>query len=344
MLLAGIPAAASAQSSAAQSFEARCDDRKAARIVQRELGTIADLSATKSILYPPNTGALYYDLVMRVPHEAPADHRIYYGSDLQQFGDLRLPEGRGPFPVAVVVHGGGWSSSVNLDYMVPLAASLTCAGVATWNIEFRRLGSGGEWPGMFRDHAAATDFLRQLALKYPLDLSRGVVVIGHSSGGSLVMWLAMRHRLSSDSELFTPNPLPVAGAVDLDGAVDMFKRLADGPSVAGRFKQLFGADGASPEVVAKRMNDASPRQHLPLGLPQLIVAANPGGLPFFGCCGVPEYVAEARALGDEIEYLVMDTFHFEPADPSNRQAGPAVRRVVRSMLGLSDDHGRGHRD
>jgi pimeloyl-ACP methyl ester carboxylesterase len=341
ILLAGISAAASAQSSAARFAEARCDDRKAAEIVQRELGTIADFPETQSILYPPNTGALYYDLVMREPHEAPADHRIYYGSNLQQFGDLRLPKGRGPFPVAVLIHGGGWSSSISLHYMAPLAASLTCAGIATWNIEFRRLGSGGEWPGLFRDLAAATDFLRQLALKYPLDLSRGVVTIGHSSGGSLAMWLAMRHRLSSDSELFTPNPLPVAGGVSLDGAVDMLRRLADGPSVAGQFMQLFGADGASPEVVEKRMKDASPRHYLPLGVRQLIVQGNPGGTPWYGCCGTPEHVAEAQALGDEIEYIVLDdAFHFESADPNHHQAGPAVRRTVRSMSGYQMVAGR----
>jgi len=217
--------------------------------------------------------------------------------------------------------------------MTPLAASLACAGVATWNIEFRRVGSGGDFPGMFRDVAAGTDFLRELALKYPLDLSRGVVVLGHSSGASLVMWLAMRHRLSSGSELYTPNPLPVAGAVSLDGAVDMIERLADGPSVATTFKTLFGSDLTSP-VVIQRMKDASARYYLPLGVPQLIVHANPGGLPFFGCCGIPEYVTEAQALGDQIEYITIDSFHFQPCDPANREIGPEVRRVVRSMLGL----------
>jgi pimeloyl-ACP methyl ester carboxylesterase len=270
---------------------------------------------------------------MREPYEEPADYRIYYGSNMQQFGDLRLPKGRGPFPVAVLVHGGGWGSSISLHYMASLAASLTCAGIATWNIEFRRVGSGGDFPAMFRDVAAGTDFLRELALKYPLDLSRGVVTIGHSSGGSLSMWLAMRHRLPSTSELYTPNPLPVAGGISLDGAVNMIRRLQDGPSIATTFIQLFGGDLASP-VVIQRMKDASPAYYLPLGVPQLIVQGNPGGTPWYGCCGTPEYVAEAQALGDQIEYFVRDGFHFESADPANRQCGPEVRRVVRSMLGL----------
>jgi hypothetical protein len=314
VLLAGIPAAASAESS--RSVEARCDGRAAAGIVNRQTENF-------------DSATTYSELVMREPHETPADARIYYGSNLQQFGDLRLPKGRGPFPVAVLVHGGGWGSGISLHYMTSLAASLACAGVATWNIEFRRLGSGGEWPGMFQDLGAATDYVRELALKYPLDIDRGVVAIGHSSGGSLAMWLAMRHRLSSSSELYTPEPMPVAGGISLDGAVDMLRRLEDGPSVAPTFQGLFGNDGASPDVVRQRMTDASPRHYLPLGVPQAIVQGNPGGFPSYGCCGTPEHVAEAQALGDEIEYIIIEgAGHFESADPTNPTAGPAIRRLV----------------
>ena len=36
----------------------------------------------------------------------PADARIQYGEGTLQFGDLRIPSGRGPHPVAVFIHGG----------------------------------------------------------------------------------------------------------------------------------------------------------------------------------------------------------------------------------------------
>ena len=42
--------------------------------------------------------------------------RIAYGEAPLQFGELRLPTGRGPHPVAVIVHGGCWMSKLgNLD-------------------------------------------------------------------------------------------------------------------------------------------------------------------------------------------------------------------------------------
>lgn len=137
----------------------------------------------------------------------PPDARIFYGRDPLQFGDLRLPKGSGPHPVAIVIHGGCWLSAMaDLRNTAALADALRDNGVATWNIEYRREDSpGGGWPGTFQDVAHAADFLRQIALKYSLDLGR-VVALGHSSGGHLALWLAARHRLPGDSECMQRSP------------------------------------------------------------------------------------------------------------------------------------------
>ncbi|HUF31378.1 MAG TPA: hypothetical protein VMM77_12070, partial [Gemmatimonadaceae bacterium] len=47
---------------------------------------------------------------------SPPDERIGYGSDSLQFGELRLPRGAGPFPVAVVIHGGCWLAEYDLKH------------------------------------------------------------------------------------------------------------------------------------------------------------------------------------------------------------------------------------
>src|SRR3989454_9799773 len=81
--------------------------------------------------------------------------RIAYGSEPLQFGELRVPSTNGPHPVAIVVHGGCWLAklgdmderAVSMEMIRPVAAALTDAGIATWNIEYRRLGNvGGGWP------------------------------------------------------------------------------------------------------------------------------------------------------------------------------------------------------
>src|SRR5262245_64343849 len=97
--------------------------------------------------------------------------------------------------------------------MEPLAEALAGEGVATWNIEYRRVGNeGGGWPGTFLDVAHATDHVKTLAATHPIDLSR-VVVLGHSAGGHLALWAAARGRLASTSKLYRESPLALRGVV-----------------------------------------------------------------------------------------------------------------------------------
>src|SRR5260221_2160579 len=65
--------------------------------------------------------------------------RIAYGAGPSQFGELWLPAGSGPVPVAILVHGGCWQSSYGLDLIDPMAEDLPRQGIAVWNIEYRRL-------------------------------------------------------------------------------------------------------------------------------------------------------------------------------------------------------------
>src|SRR5436190_1546962 len=97
----------------------------------------------------------------------PADARLRYGPEPLHFGDLRLPKGDGPHPVVVVLHGGFWRAAYGLEHIGHLCAALTGAGMATWSIEYRRIGNpGGGWPGTFQDVALAAKYVRELAPTY----------------------------------------------------------------------------------------------------------------------------------------------------------------------------------
>jgi len=69
--------------------------------------------------------------------EPAADHRFQYGSGEFQFADLRTPEGEGPFPVVVLVHGGCWLAQYGLGHLAAMAQALTDAGVTPWTLEIR---------------------------------------------------------------------------------------------------------------------------------------------------------------------------------------------------------------
>jgi acetyl esterase/lipase len=139
----------------------------------------------------------------------PADRRLAYGSDPNQFLDLRLPKKRkAPFPVVINIHGGYWRAKYNLDHAGHLCAALTAKGLATANLEYRRVGNdGGGWPGTFADIRAAYNFLTQTAPQHNLD-SHQTVVMGHSAGGQLALCLAGHERA-------------ITGVISLAGVVDL---------------------------------------------------------------------------------------------------------------------------
>src|SRR3954452_7135881 len=132
------------------------------------------------------TAGIVIDLFARTHH-----HR--YGSHRQQRADLYVPrDGRGPFPVVVLIHGGYWRAVYGKIVMKPLAADLARRGYAAWNIEYRRIGRrhGRGHPVAVDGVANGIDLLASLD-DPRLDLD-DVTLIGHSAGGHLALWAASR--------------------------------------------------------------------------------------------------------------------------------------------------------
>ena len=243
----------------------------------------------------------------------PADHRVSYGIDPFQFCDLRVPDKQGPHPVAVMVHGGFWRSIYGLKYLGHICAALTSVGIATWNIEYRRLGNpGGGWPGTFDDVSNAADYVGAVARDFNLDLNR-TIAIGHSAGGHLALWLATRKK-------------PLRGVVSLAGVVDL-KRAWE-----LRLCNTVVADllGGSPDEVAERYQFASPIEHLPLGIPQKLFhgTADPS-VPY----EISErYVHAAQLTGDDAELITLENAgHFELVDHRTKEFA-LVRDAALSLI------------
>jgi acetyl esterase/lipase len=270
------------------------------------------------------------DDLLKLP--VPNATRIAYGTGTLQFGELRVPAGRGPHPVVIIVHGGCWVAklgklddrAVALDLVRPIAADLTANGFATWNLEYRRLGNdGGGWPGTFQDIAAAADHLRQIAAKSQLDLTR-VVAIGHSAGGHFALWLAARPKLPKSSELYVKDPLRLKGVVDLDGPGDLKATLPLQQPVCGApvITQLMGG---SPEERAQRYREGSPVEMLPLGVPQEIFA----GRMF--AAQAPAYIEAAKRAGDTVNAAIAaQSGHFVFIDPGS-STWPQVVKAIRAL-------------
>jgi acetyl esterase/lipase len=264
-----------------------------------------------------------------LPSRAP-DRRIAYGTDSSQYGELRIPAGTGPHPLVVLIHGGCFKAAyATAQYFGAMADVLKADGIATWNIEYRRLGEpGGGWPGTYLDVGRAVDHVRVIADEYDLDLAR-VVVVGHSAGGHLAMWTAARRRLPAASELSAADPLPVRGVIDLAGPVDMTANIP-GYEALCRDTVITSLLGGTPATVPDRYAHASPITMLPLAIPQVIVLGSREEyvpLPL-----VDAYVQAATQAGDQVRrILIPGAGHFEIASPLS-VTWPPIESAIRLLI------------
>jgi len=260
----------------------------------------------------------------------PADHSLAYGTDPNQFGELRVPPEAGPYPVAVLIHGGCWKAEyATLRDLAPMADALKAKGIATWNIEYRRLGQAGSgWPGTYLDVGRGVDYLRSIAPQNHLDLTR-VIVVGHSAGGHLALWVAARSRVPKGSAIYISDPLPVRGVIDLAGTADMeafipSERQGCGGAVV---EQMLGG---KPTEVPDRYAQASAIKMLPLGIPQTL---------FWGRKDViapislgESFAGTAKQAGDLARLVIFsEAGHFEIASPFS-DTWPALENEILSLL------------
>jgi acetyl esterase/lipase len=227
----------------------------------------------------------------------PADASLPYGSDPNQFGELRVPKGSGRFPVVMNIHGGYWRAKYDLKHAGHLCAALTARGLATWNLEYRRVGNpGGGWPGSFEDVRSGYRYVSQIAQRYNLDPAR-MVVMGHSAGGQLALCLA-GHEPSLKSVV------SLAGVVDLQQAWEL--HLSDNAVVAFL--------GGEPRSVPDHYREADPMQLKIAQATQWLIhgAADDSVPPYLS----RSYTEQKKKRGENVHYLEISTAgHLDLIDP-----------------------------
>jgi acetyl esterase/lipase len=235
--------------------------------------------------------------ILEIPPAAPGE-RIAYGSGEFQFGELRVPAGAGPHPVAIVIHGGYWRARYDLKHIGHMCVALGKEGFATWSLEYRRLGNpGGGWPGTFDDVKAGAAHLTKIAKAKGIDLTRAIAM-GHSAGGHLVLWLAKQ------------NVIALRGVVALAPVADL-RRAWELKLSNNVVEELLGG---SPSQVPDRYKTSSPMEMLPLGVRQEIIHGDKDDI-------VPvemsrSYGDAAVMAGDHASMLeVLGAGHFDLIDP-----------------------------
>ncbi|UGQ46901.1 alpha/beta hydrolase [Massilia endophytica] len=259
------------------------------------------------------------------------DRRIAYGAAPSQFVELFKPQGMGPFPVVVLIHGGCWTVQFGgIRQMRNMASDLAAQGIAVWNVEYRRHDeAGGGYPGMYQDVAQAVDLLKQEAQASQLDLGR-VVAVGHSAGGHLAQWAASRHRLPSWSPAWVKDPLPIPSVISLGGLADLRLQASLIKSSCERDTgQLAGKPSAQrPDVFL----DTSPAEMLPARIHTVLIHGEHDNVSPLSTGEA--YAQRARAAGDTATVLMLPGGSHYDEVAATSPSWKIVSAEIRKALGL----------
>jgi acetyl esterase len=172
--------------------------------------------------------------------------------------DAHIPDGKGPFPTAVLVHGGGWVAGDKQQYITYIFQPLTDAGFAWFSINYR-LAPQFKFPADADDVEAAVRYVKSNAEKYKVDIHR-IALIGESAGGHLVSYVGARNRPDSS----------VAAVVSMYGIHDFVSAAVAWKPFPHEVLDLFGIHAVDADTVSALIQ-ASPVLYVSRDMPAFLL-------------------------------------------------------------------------
>ncbi|HZU24604.1 MAG TPA: alpha/beta hydrolase [Bryobacteraceae bacterium] len=123
--------------------------------------------------------------------------------------DASIPPGPGPFPAAIIVHGGGWVSGDRHYSVQPLFRPLASAGFAWFSISYRLANNVAVFGDAVHDVEQAIRYVHDHAAEYNVDPDR-IALIGESAGAQLAAMAALgteRREVKAVVSLYGPTDL-----------------------------------------------------------------------------------------------------------------------------------------
>jgi acetyl esterase/lipase len=245
---------------------------------------------------PGPTGPGSTEDILTRPQPSP-DERVAYGGDPNQFIEVRLPRAKVPHAAVLNIHGGFWRARYDLTHAGHLCEALRGAGIASLNVEYRRVGNpGGGWPGTFEDIRSAYRFIRNHS-RFHLDLDR-LAVMGHSAGGQLALCLGAH-------DTSVRNVISLAGVVDLKRGFALH--------LSNDAVQEFL--GGKPDAVPEHYHEADPLELAIQARQWLLHGTDDDTVPpVFS----RDYVREKKKSGESVELIeIPHASHFDMINPAS---------------------------
>jgi acetyl esterase len=180
--------------------------------------------------------------------------------------DIAVPEGAGPFPAVVCLHGGGWSMGSKKSFH-PALREFVAQGMVAATAQYR-LAPAVRFPAQLDDVRAAVRFLRAHAAEWKIDPAR-VSLLGASAGGHLALLAAFRQAGGPDA---VEKVISISGPTDLrdwrmgPGPEENLRKTV-GKSGSDLLADLLGESDRSAPIYAT----ASPVAQVRPGLPPVLL-------------------------------------------------------------------------
>lgn len=173
--------------------------------------------------------------------------------------DVCLPDGKGPFPAVILVHGGGWTSGDKTSGVDPLFAPLSKAGLGWFSINYR-LAPRHPYPAAVEDIEAAIRWVKAHASELNVDRNR-LALLGESAGGQLIAMVVVRAK----------DDTRVAAAVPFYAPVDLEADTQRRGGLSTSLRALFGRSYEVDDQAARLLREASPINFVHAGLPPFLL-------------------------------------------------------------------------
>jgi acetyl esterase/lipase len=226
------------------------------------------------------------------------DQTLRYGDGADHAVDAWLPSATADRPLVVVVHGGFWRAGYDRTHTRLMCAALRDAGWPVAAIEYRRLAG--------RPDAAVDDIRDALDWVPPQLPGAGTVVVGHSAGGHLALWLAS-----------TCPPTDLVGTLALAPVADLAAAHSAGLSNGAVAEFLGGPPSLRPDLDPRLLGQ-------PAGAVTLIHGINDAAVP-------PAMSRSYVAAHPGVRLVELPgTAHFELIDPASH-AWPTVQSELERL-------------
>ncbi len=234
--------------------------------------------------------------------------------------DVNVPDGDGPFPVAILIHGGGWVTGDKAGLFHIPTDALTKARFAWFSINYR-LAPKYRWPACFDDVQTAIRWVKAHATEYKGD-PRRIALVGYSAGGQLACLAAV---LAKDDTR-------VQAVVGLAPPTDLELDLPQRGGLSKSLQELLDRPHVVTEEARRILHSMSAINFVKPGLPPFLIMQGDAdrSVPYQGSLN---FVAKLKENGVDCEMVTLkgaphNIGKWEAVDPMFQQ------KMVDWLLGV----------